>query len=78
MTILKHKKRGREVERGRENNIEFCGCWKMKMFLFMAMKVKKKQKEFVRNKEAFILKIYQRSIFNRTGFDLVVLAPALL
>ena len=44
----------------------------------MAMKVKKKQKEFVRNKEAFILKIYQRSIFNRTGFDLVVLAPALL
>lgn len=43
---------------------------------------KKKQKKFeknsVRNKEAFIVKIYQRSIFNRTGFDLVVLPPALL
>lgn len=81
MTILKHKKRGREGERGREKN-RILRVLEDENFPVYGDEGTKKQKEFeknsVRNKEAFIVKIYQRSIFNRTGFDLVVLAPALL
>lgn len=79
---LWHTKREGGREREGEKIIQnFAGAGKWHFPVYGEKSTKNKRnlkKNSLRNKEAFIVKIYQRSIFNRTGFDLVVLAPALL